>query len=83
MTSSSFVFELGCEELPSSALPSINGQLHSLFEEKLMSASLGFSDISVIASPRRVGAMISGVAKRSDKKAFERRGPAYSRICRN
>ena len=78
MTSSSFVFELGCEELPSSALPSINSQLHSLFKEKLMSASLGFSDISVIASPRRVGAMISGVATQSDKKAFERRGPAYS-----
>ena len=67
MTSSSFVFELGCEELPSSALPSINSQLHSLFKEKLMSASLGFSDISVIASPRRLGAVISGVAKQSDK----------------
>ena len=78
MTSSSFVFELGCDERPSSALPSLNSQLHSLFKEKLMSASLGFSDISVIASPRRVGAMISGVATQSDKKVFERRGPAYS-----
>ena len=78
MTASFFVFELGCEELPSSALPSLNGQLHSLFKEKLTSASLGFSDISVIASPRRVGAVISGVAQQSDKKALERRGPAYS-----
>ena len=77
MTSSSFVFELGCEELLLQH-SSINSQLHSLFKEKLMSASLGFSDISVIASPRRVGAMISGVATQSDKKVFERRGPAYS-----
>ncbi|MBE58768.1 MAG: glycine--tRNA ligase subunit beta [Gammaproteobacteria bacterium] len=78
MTTSFFVFELGCEELPSSALPSLNSQLHSLFKEKLISASLGFSDISVIASPRRVGAVISGVAQQSDNKALERRGPAHS-----
>ena len=42
MTSSSFVFELGCEELPSSALPSINSQLHSLFKEKIDVCVIGF-----------------------------------------
>ena len=73
-----FVFELGCEELPSSELPSLNRQLHRLFEEKLASASLRYSDVSVIASPRRVGAVVSGVAQHSDNKVFERRGPAYS-----
>ena len=67
MTTSCFVFELGCEELPSSTLPSLNSQLQSLFKDKLTSASLGFSDISVIASPRRLGAVISGVAQQSDK----------------
>ena len=44
----------------------------------MTSASLGFSDISVIASPRRLGAVISGVAQQSDSRTFERRGPAYS-----
>jgi glycyl-tRNA synthetase beta chain len=78
MTTSCFVFELGCEELPSSTLPSLNNQLQILFKDKLTSASLGYSDISVIASPRRLGAVISGVAQQSDSQTFERRGPAYS-----
>ena len=78
MKRSCFVFELGCEELPSSELPSLNRQLDRLFKEKLASASLEYSDVLVIASPRRVGAVISGVAQHSDKKTFERRGPAYS-----
>ena len=78
MTTSCFVFELGCEELPSSALPSLNRQLQSLFQEKLTSASLGYSNISIVASPRRVGAVISGVAQQSNSQTFERRGPAYS-----
>ena len=78
MNRSCFVFELGCEELPSSELPSLNRQLHSLFEEKLASVSLEYSEISVIASPRRIGAVILGVGQYSDDKTFERRGPAYS-----
>ena len=77
MTKSCFVFELGCEELPYSALPSLNTQLYTLFKEKLTFASLKYSEISVIASPRRIGVVISGLAQNSDNKTFERRGPAY------
>ncbi len=72
-----FVFELGCEELPSSSLPSLNSQFKQLFAQKLDDASLGYESLSVIAGPRRLGVAIEGVGQTSEDKPFERRGPAF------
>lgn len=72
-----FVFELGCEELPSSSLPSLNAQFNQLFAQKLDDALLGYESLSVIAAPRRLGVVIEGVAQASEDKPFERRGPAF------
>ena len=72
-----FVFELGCEELPSSALPSLNFQFEQLFAQKLNDALLGYESLSVIAAPRRLGVVIEGVDQASADKLFERRGPAF------
>ena len=71
-----FVFELGCEELPSSSLPSLNAQFKQLFAQKLDDALLGYESLSVIAAPRRLGVVIEGVDHASEDKPFERRGPA-------
>ena len=73
-----FVFELGCEELPVSALPSLNRQFKELFTAKLGVALLGYESLSVIAAPRRLGIWIEGLAEYSEDKPFERRGPAGS-----
>lgn len=72
-----FVFELGCEELPSSSLPSLNSQFKQLFARKLDDALLGYESLSVIAAPRRLGVVIEGVDHTSEDKPFERRGPAF------
>ncbi len=72
-----FVFELGCEELPLSSLPSLNAQFNQLFAQKLDDALLGYESLSVIAAPRRLGVVIEGVAQASEDKPFERRGPAF------
>ena len=72
-----FVFELGCEELPSSSLPSLNTQFENLFAQKLKDALLGYKSLSVIAAPRRLGVVIEGVDETSEDKPFERRGPAF------
>ncbi len=72
-----FVFELGCEELPSSSLPSLNSQFKQLFTQKLDDALLGYESLSVIAAPRRLGVVIEGVGHTSEDKPFERRGPAF------
>ena len=71
-----FVFELGCEELPSSSLPSLNSQFKQLFAQKLDDALLGYESLSVIAAPRRLGVVIEGVNQTAEDKPFERRGPA-------
>ena len=72
-----FVFELGCEELPSSSLPSLNSQFEQLFAQKLSDALLDYESLSVIAAPRRLGVVIEGVDEESEDKLFERRGPAF------
>jgi glycyl-tRNA synthetase beta chain len=72
-----FVFELGCEELPSSSLPSLNSQFEQLFALKLNDALLGYESLSVIAAPRRLGVVIEGVEQTSEDKPFERKGPAF------
>ena len=72
-----FVFELGCEELPSSSLPSLNSQFEQLFAQKLADALLGYESLSVIAAPRRLGVVIEGVNETSKDKPFERKGPAF------
>ncbi len=72
-----FVFELGCEELPSSSLPSLNSQFEQLFTQKLNDALLGYESLSVIAAPRRLGVVIEGVKEASEDKPFERKGPAF------
>ncbi len=72
-----FVFELGCEELPASSLPSLNSQFKQLFAQKLDDAILGYESLSVIAAPRRLGVVIEGVEPTSKDKPFERRGPAF------
>jgi glycyl-tRNA synthetase beta chain len=72
-----FVFELGCEELPSSSLPSLNSQFEQLFTQKLNDALLGYESLSVIAAPRRLGIVIEGVEQTSEDKPFERKGPAF------
>ena len=72
-----FVFELGCEELPSSSLPSLNSQFKQLFAQKLDDALLGYESLSVIAAPRRLGVVIEGVDQTTEDKPFERRGPAF------
>ena len=78
MKTREFVFELGCEELPTSALPSLNQQFNELFITKLDDARLRYESLSVIAAPRRLGVSIEGLAEYSEDKPFERRGPAAS-----
>lgn len=73
---STYVFELGCEELPSSALPSLRDQMVSLMTGELAAAQLSFETISAIAAPRRLGVFIEGLAPNSETRTIERKGPA-------
>lgn len=76
MAKSTFVFELGCEELPSSSLPSINQQLGELFTSYLAVALLDYTELTVIASPRRLGVYIRNLSLTAKEISFEKKGPA-------
>lgn len=78
MKTRQFVFELGCEELPTSALLSLNQQFRELFTSKLDDTRLSYEDLSVISAPRRLGILVKGLAEYSEDRPFERRGPAAS-----
>ena len=83
MNASTFVFELGCEELPSSSLTHLNQQFKNLFEEQLELNQLGFDGLSAIAAPRRLGVIIENIQDVSKPRAFERKGPALASAWEN
>ena len=74
----SYLFELGCEELPSSALPRLSAQFHEALVAQLKASQIQHGEIELIAAPRRLGALISGLASETQPIAFERRGPPVS-----
>ena len=71
-----YLFELGCEELPSSALPKMADDLQTHVASALATARLEYGTIQVIAAPRRLGVMIENVATQSEDRTVERKGPA-------
>ncbi len=78
MRGSTFVFEVGCEELPSSTLPDLSYQLETLFAEELSAGLLSFDGLNVIASPRRLGVIVRNIGELSESRPFEKRGPALA-----
>lgn len=80
---STYLFELGCEELPSSALPSLAEQFHTSLLSALASAKIQHGEVEVIAAPRRLGARICEIALTTEAKVFEKRGPPVSAAFNN
>ena len=78
MSASTFVFEMGCEELPFSALPDLSHQVEILFAEQLKLSLLSFDGLNVIASPRRLGVIVKNIGEFSESRPFEKRGPAFA-----
>jgi glycyl-tRNA synthetase beta chain len=76
--SHTYLFELGCEELPSSVLPSLADQFHASLISQLASAQMLHGEIEVIAAPRRLGARICDITPETETKVFEKRGPPVS-----
>lgn len=74
--SSTYLFELGCEELPSSTLPKLASDLESSAELKLNEAGVSYESLEIIAAPRRLGIVIHSVGENTRDRSIERRGPA-------
>ena len=70
-----FLFEIGCEEMPSAPLMNAVRQLPKLVADGLDAAGLAHGDIRVLSTPRRL-AVLSTVATETEAVHEVKRGPA-------
>lgn len=75
LTTASFVFEIGVEELPASDVTSAISQVEKLLAGLLGNARLSYSSIEVSGTPRRVSAFIRELQTRQDDESKRVRGP--------
>jgi glycyl-tRNA synthetase len=74
-----FVLELGSEELPAQDVVDGIAQIQAKFAELLSSYRLGYEDLRVTGTTRRLVAYIRGLAPRQTDEVVERRGPTLDR----
>lgn len=70
------VFEIGTEELPSSAVYAAIQQLQVSAPEALREARLEYGSVAVVATPRRVAVLVSELAERQADATERHKGPA-------
>lgn len=70
------VFEIGTEEIPSSALYAAVTQLKSLAADALKDARLEYGEITVHGAPRRLVLIVRGLADRQEDLDMRVKGPA-------
>ena len=71
-----FLFEIGCEEMPSAPLMNAVRQLGPAIERGLDEAGLAHGTVRVISSPRRLAVLVDAVATATDEVHEVKRGPA-------
>lgn len=76
MTARDLLYEIGTEELPSSAVYDAIEQLQRALPEALDAARLGYQGVAVLASPRRLAMLVEGLSERQDDAVSVFKGPA-------
>lgn len=69
------LFELGCEEMPASAVAQAEADLRTEFETRLKESGLDVGSIQSFATPRRLIIGCQGIAERQADREEEARGP--------
>ena len=72
---SKYLLEIGTEELPYRFIPSAINQLQKLFQDFLNDNKVGFDDVKVYATPRRLAVIIGGLEAKSPDEVKVVRGP--------
>lgn len=76
MSTQDFLFELGTEELPPTALKTLSLALGESIEAQLKAAQLSYDSIELYAAPRRLGFLVKQLSKQQPDRAIERTGPS-------
>ncbi|WP_027350165.1 glycine--tRNA ligase subunit beta [Halotalea alkalilenta] len=75
---STFLVELGCEELPPKSLPALAESFAASIRESLGGAGLAFGEVRAYATPRRLAVSVERLAARQPDRETERLGPALA-----
>ena len=75
---STYLLEIGTEELPADLAESVISQLELNVNNDLNSSQIKFSEIRVTTTPRRIALTIEGIAPFSEDNIAERKGPPVS-----
>lgn len=73
-----FLFELGCEELPSAAVLTLSSALTANVTKILATMGLNYEAIIPFASPRRLALRVTELVAEQAKQTISRRGPAVA-----
>ncbi len=73
-----FLFELGCEELPSAAVRSLSEQLGKLLQKALTELNLSFGEIQTFATPRRLAVKVDDLSLQQPTQHLLKKGPALA-----
>jgi len=74
-----FLFEIGCEELPTADLDAAISNIEYLMKTLVFEARLGFDSLRVHGTPRRLVAQVAGLQTRQAKRKLELKGPPADR----
>ncbi len=75
---STYLLEIGTEELPADLAESVISQLKLNVNNDLNSSQIKFSEIRVTTTPRRIALTIEGISAFSQDNILERKGPPVS-----
>ncbi|CEG57382.1 glycine--tRNA ligase subunit beta [Legionella fallonii] len=73
-----FIFELGCEELPSGAVWPLANEFANQLITALDKAQLSHGEVKRFATPRRLAVMICDLQTEQESQTVTRRGPAVA-----
>lgn len=78
MAAADFLFEIGTEELPPKALLSLRDALAAGLDEGLERSRLSHEGVRAFASPRRLAAVVSMLARAQEDRETRTKGPPVS-----
>lgn len=73
-----FLLEIGCEELPSGFVDIGMQHLKKALEKLFHTNEIAFDGIEIYGTPRRLAALVRGLAGGTKPKVFEKKGPAVA-----
>lgn len=72
-----FVFELGCEELPSGSVLPLANEFADNVLAALDKAQLAYGEVKRFATPRRIGLVVNDLQSEQLSQRITRKGPAF------